>query len=154
VFLDCESAFDAVGSNGLKYKIYEIGKDSRFVYLKAGTPQGSSLSPILYIIFVNDLPPTSPHQVDPSQFADDIGLWTSSALPKTAEIQMQKALDLISNWCNKWRINLSAEKTKVLLFTRCLTHKRVPPSLQLSGNQLQISDETDFRGVKFNSSMT
>ena len=49
---------------------------------------------------------------------------------------------------------MSAEKTKVLLFTRCPTHKRVPPSLQLSGNHLQISDEADFLGVKFNSSLT
>ena len=79
VFLDVQKAFDAVWTNGLKLKIMKIGlpaqlqnilfsflKDrylqvnvndarSNMVNLKAGTPQGSCLSPILYIIYVNDL---------------------------------------------------------------------------------------------------
>lgn len=67
---------------------------------------------------------------------------------------MQKALDAISRWCSKWRIGLSPGKTKVILFSRCPTHKRSLPHLTLSGSHLQIQDEADFLGVTFNSYLT
>ena len=67
---------------------------------------------------------------------------------------MQKALDSISKWCAKWRIGLSAEKTKVVVFTCCPTHKRTPLNLTLSNNLLQPHDEADFLGVRFNSYLT
>jgi hypothetical protein len=175
IFLDCESAFDAVWTNGLRYKLFEInlpskllrilssfldgrslhvcvdGQESRIIFLRAGTPQGSCISPVIFIIFVNDLPASK--KVHSSQYADDIGLWITSS-PKHAEQEMQKALDSISKWCAKWRIGLSAEKTKVVVFTRCPTHKRTPLNLTLSNNLLQTHDEADFLGVRFNSYLT
>jgi ribonuclease P/MRP protein subunit RPP40 len=44
------------------------------VHLRAGILQGSVLSPILYIIFVNDVPSKEVVGVHPAQYADDIGL--------------------------------------------------------------------------------
>ena len=52
-------------------------KASENVQLNAGTPQGSVLSPLLFLIYVNDLhiDPLN-NQVKISQFADDLGMWT------------------------------------------------------------------------------
>ena len=41
------------------------------VHLKAGVPQGANLSPLLFLIYVNDMPNPSHHQTNKSQFADD-----------------------------------------------------------------------------------
>ena len=98
-FLDVEKAFDNVW-----YKIYQLDLPTKLcrwlsdflvgrvilvkrflspnVYPKAGVPQGSNLSQLLYLIYVNDMPDDMPnpshHQTNKSQFKDDAGQWAVS----------------------------------------------------------------------------
>ena len=116
-FLDVEKAFDNVSHNGLRYTIYQIdlltklcrwlsdflvgrviqvkveGFLSPNVFLKAGVPQGSKLSPLLFLIFVNGIPNPSCHQTNKSQFADDTGQWAVSKSIDLAAKYLQKDLD-------------------------------------------------------------
>ena len=101
-FLDVEKAFGNVWNNALRYKIYQFdvltklcrwlcdflvgrviqvkieGFLSPKVYSKAGVPQCSNLSPLPFLIYVNDMPNPSHHQTNKSQFADDTGQWAMS----------------------------------------------------------------------------
>ena len=182
VFLDVASAFDAVWTNGLKLKLQQIGLPkrllsilcsfldsrslqvwivsqgetwkSRAVSLKAGTPQGSCLSPILYIIFVNDIPVLQNEGVVTSQYADDIGVWATTHDPITANNLIQKSLHLIESWCEKWQITLSPAKTKALLFSRFPTDKQAQISLHLFNESLSLHNEAMFLGAMFDVRMT
>ena len=110
--MDVEKAFDAVWHNGLLKKLHDmelpsdilriissfltdrtiqvkIGNTlSEVVQLLAGTPQGSIQSPLLFIVYVNDIPVTQTCQV--TQYADDIAIYTSHRNPRYLEAHLQK----------------------------------------------------------------
>ena len=178
VFLDCEAAFDAVWTKGLMYKMYQLnlpsnflrllcsflsnrslsvhveGYKSRPISLRAGTPQGSCLSPILFSIHVNDIPFTDMVGCQPSQYADDTGLWSTGKDTITTANNIQRALNCMENWCKKWRVKLCPSKTNVVLFTKCHKAHMIKPQLFLFGEELTYTNEAVFLGVKFNSSLT
>ena len=103
LFLDAEAAFDRCWHSGIMYKlkkkldlpdrfvrlissflsertlkVFYDGHYSHVVSLGAGTPQGSPLSPIIYIIYVNDYPEEIQDICSLSQFADDTALWSTA----------------------------------------------------------------------------
>ena len=159
-FLDVVKAFNNVWHNGLRYKIYQLDLPTKLcrwlsdfpvrrviqvkiegflspkVYPKAGVPQGSNLSPLLFLIYVNDMPNPTYHQTNKSQFADDAGHWAvSETIDSTAEY-LQRDLDKLAWWCAKWRIKLNPEKTKVIIFSKSQTAIRTEPALSLYGDLL------------------
>jgi hypothetical protein len=176
IFLDCKAAFDAVWLDGMRYKLFQSGLPCKMirllssfltdrslivsegdaqsipVMLQAGTPQGSCLSPTIFIVYVNDVP--NSNQTTMSQYADDINIFTSDRDVLKAQEHAQRSLNEIQRWCSKWRIRLSPAKIKVILFTRCPTHKRTPVILSLFGSRLTVSEEADFLGARFSSTMT
>ena len=154
-FLDVKKAFQNVWHNGLRYKIYQLdlptklcrwlsdclvgrviqvkieGSLSPKVYPKAGVPQRSNLSPLLFLIYVNDMPNPSHHQTNKSQFADDASQWAvSKNIDLTAEY-LQQDLHELARWCAKWRIKLNPEKTKVIIFSKSRSAIRAEPALSL-----------------------
>ena len=186
LFLDVKAAFDSVWANGLKYKIKKIGLSAQLknllfsfldnrslnvfipygangiwsdtVDLRAGTPQGSCLSPLLYIIFVNDLTDCLDlSQVCASQYADDVGMWTTDANAQVAERRLQKQVINLEKWCRKWHVSLHPAKSQLILYTKCPRHgEQLPngPSIIVFGEQIKVAKEADFLGVKFDARLT
>ena len=143
VFLDVEKAFDQVWHTGLLHKMKKFGIDhsllrwiksflsersisvkienikSDLFTPKHEVPQGSPLSPILFIIYVSDIPqPVNAQTTTLSHFADDIALWSYGRNTIMSECKIQKHLDKITKWCNVRRIKLNPLKTKVLHFSK------------------------------------
>ena len=116
----------------------------------AGVPQGSVLSPLLFLIYVNDLPKPHHRQNSKSQFADDTALWAASRNVHIAAKLSRK----LAKWCAKWRIKLNPEKSKVIIFSRSYLAGKPEPTLKLYGVRLKIYPQVKFLGITFNSKFT
>ena len=79
----------------------------------SGVPQGSCLGPLLFILYINDLPNCLPPNVYCTLYADDCKLYTINS-PHS----MQLALNAVFDWSKKWQMDISFEKTFVMLVGR------------------------------------
>ena len=112
------------------------------------------LSPLLFLIYINDLPKPHHRQNSKSQFADDTALWAASKNVQFAAKLLHKDLRKLAKWCAKWRIKLNPEKAKVIIFSRSSLARNSEPILKLYGKRLKIYPQVKFLGITFDSKFT
>lgn len=78
-------------------------------------PQGSVLGPLLFLIYINDLPCNISSSI--RLFADDCVVYRTINSEED-HVHLQKDLDLINQWCDRWQMTLNTSKCCVLSFTR------------------------------------
>jgi hypothetical protein len=177
VLLDVEGAFDCVWTNGLKYKLLDYNLPDNIIRLlsnflsnrkfsvklnhsltnqttpEAGTPQGSVLSPLLFILYINDIPLPHSNSIKMSQYADDIAIWLSTKNSKHAQTTLQNYLNDISKWCNDWFIKINASKTQFVIFHR-YKHKKPQIKLHFENIPITQTDNAKFLGITFDEKLT
>lgn len=171
-FLDIQQAFDKVWHSGLLYKIkcniphsyylllasYLSGRmfqvkegsfTSSFHDISAGVPQGSILGPMLYTIYTADLPEVSGAII--ATYADDTAILARNKDPVAASESLQRGLDQISIWLNKWRIKASANKSVHVTFT--LRRGDCPP-VTLDNHALAHNESVRYLGMHLDRRLT
>ncbi|GBP66737.1 Probable RNA-directed DNA polymerase from transposon BS [Eumeta japonica] len=83
--------------------------------IRAGVPQGSALSLLLYSAYTNDIPrPTSGVQL--ALFADDTALFFRSRTRRSIFRHLPRAIDELGQWFRKWRIEVNPDKSAAIQF--------------------------------------
>ncbi|MCG8113419.1 MAG: reverse transcriptase domain-containing protein [Candidatus Thiodiazotropha taylori] len=140
VLVDFKKAFDLVDHNILlqKLKLYNLSEKalnwfssylmsrtqrvsinnvlSEHRSILHGVPQGSILGPLLFLMFINDLPLYT-NGVSTDMYADDTTLFDISTSKEAVQTNLQKALLNLDVWCRHNGMVINSSKTKVMLIT-------------------------------------
>ena len=175
-FVDFRKAYDSVWREGLMIKLRRLGVGGKFYHLikhmysttnssvklgtgttptfpiEVGIKQGDNLSPVLFNIFIDDIGEcvadtsegcvTLNNTAIPSLlYADDL------LLLSTSPISMQRSLDKLQTYCNRWKLTVNVDKTKIVVFRTKNT--RVTEVFVLAGKRIDMVDTFTYLGVTF-----
>ena len=160
LFLDVSKAFDRVDHSGLQEKMKSLGFDdlplrwmtsylhgrsirtnversiSSCRAISSGVPQGSVLGPLLFVLYVSDLPPFVSSS-SCAMFADDSLLCNTtcsasapiSSKPLPACCSLQEDASRVQSWADQWNTLFNATKSSHMIISRSPVHSS--PSITL-----------------------
>ena len=123
-------------------KVVIDGMSSRSLPVSSGVPQGSIVGPILFTVFINDLPDVLSEKTGSALYADDTKLFRTITTPDDC-VRLQEDLTKTGDWSNKSNIKFNPTKCKLLTVTR----KKCPVSCcyHLDSTGLKcVSEEKDL----------
>ena len=132
VFLDISKAFDKVWHDGLIFKLRSNGVEGELLSLlknylqnreqrvvgqtfgwrkiNSGVPQGSVLGPLLFLIYINDLPDGIISMC--KIFADDTSLFSKVLDINKSVTELNTDLEKISQWAYQWKMQFNPDPNK------------------------------------------
>ena len=170
IYLDFSKAFDSVPHDRLISKLRNLGIRGKILkwiesFLKgrkqrvimrngssswceviSGVPQGSILGPILFLLYVNDLPRDVGSSI--KLFADDTKLYHGVETLEDCGI-LQQDLNKLSAWSSRWLLKFNEKKCVVLKVGQCLNY-----AYSLNGSILECVEKQKDLGVIINNKLT
>ena len=111
-----------------------------------GVPQGSILGPLLFCIFINDLPLCiSSSSVQCDMFADDDTLHASGENVWEIRNALQTSVHNVSEWCDDNLMALNPSKSKCMLIATRQKHQKKLPTLDLTLNSECVKQVSEHR---------
>ena len=125
---------------------------SSVFHLDEGIPQGSSLSPTLINIMINDVASHSRQHSKILLFADDVAVLTRCINVAHAGEKLQADIGLVEQWALIWWFKLLGDKSKFIILS---LQKRMGDTLMVvNGTSLKVSSEVSFLGIVFDKGLT
>ena len=180
-FIDFSKAYDSVDRasmqaklllEGVRGSVYTViqsmyehvrsvvsqgGSVSRSIEHSIGLRQGCALSPLLFALFISDLPAfLARNGCEGVKLQDDPlnSLWYADdgALLAGTPPSLQQTLDSLGQYCDRWRLRVNTAKTKVMACRFSpLTASLPPPSFHYRGAKLEVVDTFCYLGVPVSS---
>ena len=169
IFVDLSKAFDTVdhhillqklnyyGARGVMYNWFKgyltnrkqlvrvNGHCSSFSSITCVVPQGSILGPLLFLVYINDLPYAS-SKLKFILFADDTSILFRTKNPSSIVPLLNDELILVSNWFKINKLSLNVKKTNFMIFqNRTQSYKDL--EINVNGSPIKQTNNIKFLGL-------
>jgi exonuclease III len=177
IFFDISKAFDKLWRSGISYKMYKLNISPILVKwveafltnrsfnvkvgdtrssagkIETGVPQGSVLGPLLFLIFINDIPKAqSLNRAYTSLFADDLTTMFIYDKPGKINKIIRRYLADLETWLTNWRLDMSPSKCCYTIFANKVCKPNVAPILY--GTPIPYSKNPVLLGVTFDEQLS
>ena len=125
-------------------KVVLDGQASDPVPVLSGVPQGSVLGPVLFLIFINDLPENIRSSV--RLFADDCALYRNIESPTDCQI-LQDDLNRLAQWEADWQMKFNVAKCHSMRVTRHPPDKHIQFEYTLHQQRLEQVQSAKYIGI-------
>ena len=173
IFFDIAKAFDKVWHVGLLHKLIKLEIPSYLVNyiknflsnrkftvnlnssvseacdIKCGVPQGSVLGPLLFLVYINDIPLAYEKYSNYSVlFADDLGSVFIFKKTRNVSKKINKYLESLVKWLYKWRLKMNTSKCSYTIFSG-IGRGQVSFKLLMNKELIPYNKNPMFLGVTF-----
>ena len=132
---------------GRQQRVVLNGQTSSWKNILAGVPQGSVLGPILFLVYINDLP--NGIESTCKIFADDTSLFSKVKDETSSDTQLNNDLNKISKWAFQWKMLFNPDPSKQAIEI-CFSHKsenKNYPSLMFNDTKVQLATNQKHLGL-------
>ena len=127
------------------------GQKSRLRRLRNGVPQGSVLSPMLFNIYIYDLPETTSRKYG---YADDLAIMLRQPTWKAMEDGLNQDMDTLASYLCRWRLQLSTGKTVAAAFHLYNREAKREISVHVGDKRLEFQQAPKYLGVRLDRTMS
>jgi hypothetical protein len=126
------------------FQVFLGDKSSRWRRLNNGIAQGSVLAPLLFSLYLSDIPSTLSNQY---QYADDIALTYQHEFCSDCEANLEVDLQRLNQYIQRWRLQPNTSKTESCVFHLSTHRANRTLDVQFAAAQIQHVEHPNYLGV-------